>query len=208
MTVVSMVLNWRVQPCPIFEQIMVRLRKECDPENPEADYYWSQRSMPTERKREAIIAECRQIGGELLPCLREAIRRKHDEEVKGMLFVIGAALGDPDMVKPAAEQMVWAEFPAVRISAAKTLRRLHDRRTIEWFRIALKDRHFVVNGGCGLLREQFFPVRLTAKVAMTEMGVEPLNFEGMMRRKLEEADRQAEIWLKKRAAEAAASARK
>lgn len=162
-------LNWRDAPVSAFQGILTRLRHECDPANPEADYQWSQNTMPTERKREAIIQECRKIGAELLPELRRQMAREQDDEMRGMLIVIAAALGDVDSVKKAGQEMNWSDFPAVRISAAKTLRRLQDRQTIEWFFAALDDGHFVVNGGCGNLREKFYPVRCIAQMALREL---------------------------------------
>jgi hypothetical protein len=165
-----LVLNWSERSSPAFADILARIRHECDPANPEADYYGlSRRSMPTERKREAIMEDCRRIGAMLLPDLRIQIAREADDEVRGMLIVIAAALGDADSVKKAGQEMAWSDFPAVRISAAKTLRRLQDRRTIEWFLIALQDDHFVVNDGCGLQQERFYPVRSFAQVALREV---------------------------------------
>lgn len=186
MAVTSLVLNWQERRPSAFDDIMARLRHECDPENPDADYDWSQSSMPTERKRDAIIADCRKIGAKLLPEVRRQLARETDEETRGMLTVIAAALGDANSVKPAAEHMVWSYYPAVRISAAKTLRLLHDRRTLESFRLALKDDHFVVNGGCGTYREQFYPVRNMAQIAMREMNVEPVDADELRRRKIAE----------------------
>jgi hypothetical protein len=188
--VVSIALGWRNQP-PMeahaeWTQILHDLRHECDPANPDADYSWSQRSMPTERKREAIIQRCRNLGAKLLPKVRGTLEFEQDDEVRGMLTVIAAALGDSTACVPAAKEMVWSEFPALKISAAWTLRRLHDPRMVPWFRIALKDSHFIVNGGCGAYRELFFPVRTLAQIALREMGVEPLDeVEIYLRTKIE-----------------------
>ncbi|MBL9131968.1 MAG: HEAT repeat domain-containing protein [Verrucomicrobiaceae bacterium] len=165
-----LVLNWRETKHPEFEDILARIRHECDPANPEADYYWSQRSMPTERKREAIIEDCRALGASLLPEIRRELEREMDDEVRGMLVVTAAALGDADFVEPAAREMIWSDFPAVRISAAKTLRRLEDPRAFRWLLDALDDDHFVVNGGCGTLREKFYPVRSLARLALRDLA--------------------------------------
>jgi HEAT repeat protein len=167
-----LVLEWSEGPSPAFAGILARLRHECDPANPDADYYWTQSSMPTERKREAIIEDCRRMGGKLLPEVRREMVRETDDEVRGMLIVIAAALGDDASVEQASRQMAWSEYPAVRISAAKTLRRLRDRRAIDWFLTALQDHHFVVNGACGTLREKFYPVRNIAQMALQEVMAE------------------------------------
>ena len=171
-----LVLKWREEPPPgsdgpppaFFAGILARLRHECDPTNPDADYSWAQSTRPTERKREAIIAECRSIGRKLLPEVRRALERERDDELRGMLRITAAALGDEAALKLAYHEMVWSEHPAVRISAARTLRRLKDRRSIEWFLMALQDDHFVVNGACGSLREKFYPVRSLAQMALQE----------------------------------------
>ena len=127
--------------------------------------------MPTERKREAIIQDCRNIGAALLPDVRRQMARELDDEMRGMLIVIAAALGDATAIELAGRQMAWSDFPAVRISAAKTLRRLQDRRTIEWFLAAMDDDHFVINGGCGIQREKFYPVRCIVQMALRELIV-------------------------------------
>lgn len=167
-----LVLEWNEGSSPAFAGILARLRHECDPTNPEADYYWTQSSMPTERKREAIIEDCRRTGKKLLPEVRREMEREMNYEVRGMLIVIAAALGDEASIEQAARQMAWSEYPAVRISAAKTLRLLKDRRTVDWFLTALQDDHFVVNGACGTLREKFYPVRNIAQMALQEVMAE------------------------------------
>lgn len=191
LAVTSQVLKWREGPPSLFDGILARLRHECDPDNPEADYYWSQRSMPTERKRAAIIEDCREIGAELLPEVRQQLAHENDPEVRGMLVVIAGALGDEMAVESVGRVMVWSDFPAVRICAAQVLRRLHDRRSVEWFRSALQDPHFVVNGGCGTLRELFYPVRGIAQIALRELDVEPVDADEIYRRKRDEIEKMA-----------------
>ena len=164
-----LVLEWNESPSPEFGGILARLRHECDPANPEANYFWSQNSMPTEKKREAIIEDCRRIGAKMLADVRRQMDRETDEEVWGMLAVIAAALGDDASIEQAAREMAWSDYPAVRISAVKTLRRLRDRRTIEWFLAALQDEHYVVDGSCGTFREKFYPVRTLAQLALKEV---------------------------------------
>lgn len=164
-----LVLEWNETPSPEFGDMLARLRHECDPANPEANYFWSQSSMPTEKKREAIIEDCRKIGEKLLPDVRRQMDRETDAEVWGMLSVIAAALGDEASIELAGREMAWSDFPAVRISAVKTLRRLRDRRSIDWFFNALQDEYFVVDGACGTLREKFYPVRTLARLALKEV---------------------------------------
>jgi hypothetical protein len=155
---------------PAVDALFARIRHECDPANPEADYAWSQRSMPTERNREAIIEDFRRLGPAILPAVHREMAHEPDAEVHGMLIVAAAALGDGDSLKRAGQEMARSAFPAVRISAAKTLRRLQDPRAFEWFLSALNDEHYVVNGGCGSLRERFYPVRSMAHLALREIA--------------------------------------
>ena len=158
-----LVLQWNAGPPPAFAGILARVRHECDPENPDADYSGTLRTMPTERKREAILADARKIGARLLPGVRREMARERDYEVRGMLTVMAAALGDEAAIVQAGREMAWSGYPAVRICAAKTLRRLKDPRTAEWFLAALQDDHFVVNG------EKFYPVRNLARMALQEL---------------------------------------
>ncbi len=185
-SVVWLTLGWRgTAPAPAlteWPQILAELRHECDPANPEADYTWTQSTMPTERKREAILQRCRRLGVGLLPEVRATLAAERSDEVRGMLTVIAASLGDADSRLPAAKAMTWSYYPALKICAAQTLCRLKDRELIPWFRMALKDDHFVVNGGCGLLREKFFPVRNFAEMALRDFGVEPIDEETFFRR--------------------------
>jgi hypothetical protein len=199
-----LVLEWNEGPTPAFADILARVRHECDPTNPEADYSWNLRTMPTERKREAILADARKIGARLLPEVRGELAREKDAEVQGMLTVMAAALGDEAAIEQAGREMAWSGYPAVRICAARTLRRLKDRRTVEWFLAALQDDHFVVNGGCGTLREKFCPVRVLAELALQEVvatgalskaevlrieyGLQGGRYESELRRKLEELE--------------------
>lgn len=189
MAVVWLTLGWRGKtPAPPpweWWHIVAELRHECDPANPEADYSWTQTTLPTERKREAIVQRCRHLGAGLLPELRASLSAETSDEMRGMLTVIAAALGDADARLPAAKAMTWSGFPAVKICAAKTLRRLKDRDLIPWFRLALKDDHFVVNGGCGLLRERFYPLRSLAEAALRDLGAEPLDEEILFRKERE-----------------------
>ena len=156
-------------PHPAFAGLLERLAKECDPDNPGADYAWSQSAMPTELRRDELIAECRRIGPSLIPDLRAEIDGTRNAELRGMLIVIAAALADESQLVPAARQMVYADSPAVRLCAAKELGRLRDPRTREWFEEALQDERFVVNGGCGTGRDLFYPVRALAQLALKEM---------------------------------------
>lgn len=155
---------------PAFASILKSLEHECDPANPEGDYGWTQKSPPTEQRREKLIEQCVNIGPALLPDVQAAMKSTTNPELRGMMIVLSAALGDGNAVESAAKEMLWADSPAVRLCAAQTLRRLRDPRTTGWLENALLDDHFVQNGGdCGGQLELFFPVRVTAELALREM---------------------------------------
>ena len=189
LTVIFVTLGWRSDSTRTFRlknewaEILQALRHECDPANPDADYTWSERSMPTERRRRELIERCRALGPELLPEIHRSLRSGQDEELQGMLTIIAATLGDSQSLVPAAKAMLWSDYPALRISAAHALRKRHDPKLTRWFRYAMEDDHFVVNGGCGNLRELFYPVRAIAAAALTELGQEALNEDEWIRRR-------------------------
>ncbi len=155
---------------PLLAPVVERLRAECDPDNPGSDYAWSTNAMPTERIRDDLIRECQRIGPRLIPAVREAADSADNDEMRGMLVVIAAALGDDASVLPAAHEMAWAASPAVRLSAARVLSDLRDPRTVEWFELALQDDRFVRGCGCASEEERFYPVRAVAQLALRSMG--------------------------------------
>lgn len=168
--VTSLVIHWREAPSAVtrneWQPILQSLRHECDPANPEADYSFVQTALPTERKRAALLQRCLDLGPGLLPLIKDALQHETDEEVHGMLTVFAAALGDTESIEPAARCMTGHDFPALKITAAKALRPIRDPMLTPWFRLALEDWHFVVNGACGIERERFYPVRSIAAQAL------------------------------------------
>lgn len=156
---------------PAFPRLLQRLEHECDPNNFDADYSWSTMAVPTEKNREVLLAEFRQYGAAMLPDVKAAMQRTNDDELRSMLLVVAVVLGDKDSIVPAAKTMVWSDFPAVRLSAVRELRRLHDPRTIEWFQAAQHDERFVHNCDCQTKIEKYYPVRTVAELALREMGV-------------------------------------
>ncbi len=156
---------------PAFPSWLQRLAHECEPGNFDAEYAWSTTAVPTEKHREALLAEVRPLGEALLPDVKAEMQRTPNDELRSMLLVVAVALGDKDSIVPAAKTMVWSDFPAVRLSAARELRRLHDPRTIEWFQAALQDERFVHNCDCQKQLEKYYPVRTVAEIALREMGV-------------------------------------
>jgi hypothetical protein len=166
--ITSFTLQWRKSPIlhREWQPILAAVRHECDPANFDADYSFTQKTLPTERKRAALLQRC----------------LESDEEVRGMLTAFAAALGDADSIQPTARAMNGHDFPALKITAAKALLPIRDPRLVTWFRIAMNDWHFVVNGDCGLQREQFYPVRAIAAKALMMRNLPPESYDQMLAR--------------------------
>lgn len=178
-----------------WQPILQSLRHECDPVNPEADYSFVQTALPTERKRAALLQRCLDLGPGLLPLIKDALQHETDEEVRGMLTVFAAALGDKPSIEPAARCMTGHDFPALKITAAKALLPIRDPVLTPWFRLALEDWHFVVNGACGIERERFYPVRSIADQALVARNLiaeTDAEFEKRRHSEIKEHDEQLE----------------
>jgi hypothetical protein len=182
--ITSFTLHWRKSPIQqeAWQSILEAVRHECDPANFDADYSFTQKTLPTERKRAALLQRCLDLGPGLLPYIKDTIPHESDEEVRGMLTAFAAALGDADSIQPTARAMNGHDFPALKITAAKALLPIRDPRLVTWFRIAMNDWHFVVNGDCGLQREQFYPVRAIAAKALMMRNLPPESYDQMLAR--------------------------
>ncbi|MBK8037293.1 MAG: hypothetical protein IPK22_09190 [Verrucomicrobiaceae bacterium] len=182
--ITSFTLHWRKSPIrqEAWQPILEAVRHECDPTNFDADYSFAQKTLPTERKRAALLQRCLELGPGLLPWIKDAIQHETDEEVRGMLTVFAAALGDTASIELAARCMTGRDFPALKITAAKALLPIRDPRLIAWFRLAMNDWHFVVNGDCGLQREQFYPVRAIAAKALRMRNLPAESYDQMLAR--------------------------
>lgn len=172
LVVTSITLQWR-EPSPPsdWRQILADLRHECDPANPDADYSTVQSVMPTERKRAAILERCLEVGPDLLPWIKAAREAETDDELRGMLTVIAASLGDVPSRLPTAKAMIGEFFPALKISAAHVLRPIQDPALVPWFRTAMEDWHLITSSGCGIQGEVYFPVRTIAALALNERNL-------------------------------------
>lgn len=155
---------------PAADAVFLRLQQECDPGNPNADYAWATSAPPTERQRLALLDECRNAGMAWLPSLSAWQQRAGDSELGQMLQVAALAMGDRDQRLPVCHLMAWSDHPAVRVCAARELRRLRDPRVAEWFESALDDDRFVLNSDCGTGPERFYPVRVVAELALRDLG--------------------------------------
>ena len=155
---------------PAADVVFLRLQRECDPGNPNADYAWATSAPPTERQRLALLEQCRKAGLAWLPSLSVWQKKAGDSELGQMLQVAALAMGDRDQWLPVCHLMVWSDHPAVRLSAARELRRLRDPRVAEWFESALDDARFVLNSDCGTGPERFYPVRVVAELALRDLG--------------------------------------
>lgn len=150
--------------------LLASLERECDPDSPNNDYEWSSNAPPTERRRMELLAGLKELGAPALAEVRDRRQAERDDEYGQMLAVAAAALGDESVVVEASKLMAWSDFPAVRICAAQVVRGLKDERAVEWFQVALHDQRSVRNDACATWRERFYPVRVTAELALRELG--------------------------------------
>lgn len=168
--VVACILKDQVVENPGAQALMAALQKECDPDTLGSDYAFSTSAMPTETRRLALLEKSRAMGSEWLPTLKRYLVQGQDSEFTQMVRLAALAMGDQEQLLPVCRLLAWSDYPAVRICAARELRRLHDPRTAEWFEAALDDDRFVVNCACGDDLERFYPVRTVAMRALKELG--------------------------------------
>lgn len=159
-----------VRENPEAAAVLQQLWNECDPDTLGSDYAWSTSAMPTETHRLDLLEKCRVAGAAWLPTVQRRLVRAQDSEFTQMMQLAALAAGDPSQVLPVCRLMAWSDYPAVRICAARELRRLHDPRTVEWFETALNDDRFVLNCACGDYQERFYPVRTIALRALKDLG--------------------------------------
>lgn len=179
--------------------LLARLEQECSPDSPANDYAWSSNAPPTERHRREMMERLHELGPEALAEVQARMEKPRADEFGEMLVVIAAALGDDAKVEQAAKLMAYSGHPAVRLIAARELKRLRDPRTIEWFDYAaLNDDRVVRNDACGRTVELFYPVRTTAQLALRDMGIE-FKTEGERRREKQALEEQIKRQLIKRA---------
>lgn len=162
--------------------LLTQLEQECEPDSPMNDYAWSSNAPPTERHRRQMLERFHEIEAVALAEVHARLRKPRDDEFGEMLVVIASAMGDKTLVPMTARLMAYSEHPAVRLCAARELRRLRDPRTTEWFDYAANnDDRRVRNDGCGRAAEFFYPVRTVAALALKEMGIEFKSTEQLQR---------------------------
>lgn len=152
--------------------LLDQLERECDLSALGNDYLFYP-VPPTEARRRDLLSALRNHGASALAEVRSRLKQPRGAEFGEMLVLAAAALGDETSVAPAGRLMLWSPSPAVRISAVRIFRQLHDPRSIEWLRAALDDDRFVLNCGCGTPVERYYPIRTVAEIALIEMGQKP-----------------------------------
>ena len=167
---------WRIEPPPGEAEVRVllsNLEKECHPESPANAYAWSSNAPPTERHRRELLERLHALKAAAAAEVRCRLQEQRCDEFGEMLVVLAAALGERAMIRPSAMLMAYSDHPAVRLCAARELRKLRDPQTIEWFEYAAsQDDRCVRNDGCGRSTELFYPVRAAAVLALKDMGIE------------------------------------
>lgn len=152
--------------------LLTRLEKECHPLSPSNDYSFSNSAPPTERRRREILARLHELRETASTEVKNRLESAREDEFGEMLVVLAAGLGDAAKVDHASQIMAYSQYPAVRLCAARELRKLRDPRTVEWFEYALhNDERRVHNDHCGRTPEFYYPVRTVAELALKEMGL-------------------------------------
>lgn len=155
----------------IVSVLLKQLERECDPDSPDNNYDWSINAQRTEFTRAALLQQLNAIGPLSLDEVQ--VQRQHamNEEYRQMLTLAAMTLGDDASLMETARNMVYSMHPAVRLCAARELRKLKDRRTEEWFYLALKDDRSVRNDACSRVPYRYYPVRVVAELALRDMGI-------------------------------------
>jgi hypothetical protein len=159
--------------------LLEQLKAECDPRSVTNEYVFSMTAQPTEIARGEIMGKLALLDEEepVMEVLRQHLDRRDTTEFGEMLQVMMLGLGDSESLRPVGELMVLSEYPAVRICAARVLRRMHEVETGQYFIDALGDARFVRNDACGVHPGKYYPVRTIAALALHEMNLyEPLNY--------------------------------
>lgn len=153
--------------------VLERLKAECNPRSITNEYVFSMTAQPTEAARGGLLNELVLLRNEepVLKVIRQRLARRDTTEYSEMLQVLMLGLGDRESLRSVGELMVLSEYPAVRICAARVLRRLHDVESGEYFIDALGDARFVRNDACGMHPGKYFPVRTIAALALHEMNL-------------------------------------
>lgn len=153
--------------------VLERLKAECNPRSATNEYIFSTTAQPTEMARGKILNELALLADEepVLEVIRRRLDRSDTTEYAEMLQVLMLGLGDRESLRPVGVLMVLSEYPAVRICAARVLRRLHDVESGEYFTDALGDARFVRNDACGIHPGKYYPVRTIAALALHEMNL-------------------------------------
>lgn len=151
--------------------LLTRLEKECQPDAPSNDYSSTSSAPPTERNRREIIGRLHDLRETAYTEVKTRLEKVRDGEFGEMLIVLAAGLGDAGKVIHAAQIMAYSQYPAVRLCAARELRRLRDPRTAEWFDyVLINDERRVHNDHCSRSVEFYYPVRTVAELALKDMG--------------------------------------
>lgn len=159
---------------PVVLVLLQQLERECDPDSPDNNYDWTINAQPTERTRAALLKQLNAIGPLSLDEVQTRRQNALNEEYREMLTLAAMTLGDAAALEETAKNMVYSTHPAVRLCAARELRKLKDKRIEEWFYLALRDERSVRNDACGRETHRYYPVRVVAELALLDMGINPV----------------------------------
>jgi hypothetical protein len=185
------------EPRPV-AQVVAALRKECSnpttPDKPESMSYVS----ATEHIRWKLVCELAERKESGIPLVKTARKKAEDDiqtgdriervekdnppvkpepakpeaDLRDMLTVSLALMGDKDGVAETAQLLLQSKSPAVRVCSAMALRQLKDKSTLQALKAALHDPYKREDGACCKIDDGMcHPVRIVAQCALVEMGL-------------------------------------
>ncbi|MEZ0389729.1 MAG: hypothetical protein ACAI34_21800 [Verrucomicrobium sp.] len=170
---------------PQTTQLLAQLKAVCLADTTLNDYFATNSAQPTEHLRDEILNALTNADEPALPEILCQIAEvaantaapTASAEYIEMLHLAALRLGEASAARHVADLMIYSDFPAVRIAAARLLRRIHGQAhlaftTRDYFVRALRDPRFVSNDGCGTLPDKYYPVRTIAALALKEMGID------------------------------------
>jgi len=165
------------------QRLLASLIKECDLYSDNNNYEFSNGPQPTEWARLEIIKQLKALGASALSVtikLRDS--RASYDEAKEMLILVSAALGYRGALAEASELVADSNYPAVKVCAARELRKLHDPSTKDDLCRAMSDTLFYRGCACGEAKDGgWYPVRLLAWLALKDLGVSENELESLDR---------------------------
>lgn len=151
---------------------------------------------PTEPNKPVRMSYASQAEGTICGCLNqlcalgqpvkdlvESAAKEAEGNHAKVLDMALARLGDRRRAAKVADHLTSSDSPNVRFCAAMTLRMLRDKFSIPALRKALRDPYQRQDGSCVRVEDgNIYPIRIVAADALVELGEDPKEVRGEMRK--------------------------